>query len=401
MPSKRVKGSEHWVIREVSRHTLVLAFTLLAFSQLTAPRTAWAAPSDSAPLAAETLNARVELHVTGSERALGLMRATSRELFDRLGVDVEVIAAGTPAPPAQSPPLAIVHVQLTPPQTNIVILDGTTGEPIDRRSVPDATTIEAAVEATTHIAYFVVETLLLRAAAEPVEPKPVESEPKPEPELAPSVAAAPPASPSEPALVDTPSRQAPRADGLGFEAGVGLGITSLGDSRILPGLGILAELRAAGAGGPFAALTAATHASSELELEGASASLRLSALRLLGGFDVYAGRALAISLALGGGVDWLQLSRGSSTAEVEVSRSRSLIYPLLTGAGGMRLKVTDRLLLSALGGADLSLIDHQFQATVDGQRQVLLSAPTLRPFVLLVASASLDASSRFDQRREP
>src|SRR5690606_38795779 len=238
MPSKRVKGSEHWVIREVSRHTLVLAFTLLAFtllaftllafSQLTAPRTAWAAPSDSAPLAAETLNARVELHVTGSERALGLMRATSRELFDRLGVDVEVIAAGTPAPPAQSPPLAIVHVQLTPPQTNIVILDGTTGEPIDRRSVPDATTIEAAVEATTHIAYFVVETLLLRAAAEPVEPKPVESEPKPEPELAPSVAAAPPASPSEPALVDTPSRQAPQADGLGFEAGVGLGITSLG-----------------------------------------------------------------------------------------------------------------------------------------------------------------------------
>src|SRR5690606_22372293 len=146
--------------------------------------------------------------------------------------------------------------------TNIVILDGTTGEPIDRRSVPDATTIEAAVEATTHIAYFVVETLLLRAAAEPVEPQPVASDPKPEPELAPRVAAAPPASPSEPALVDTPSRQAPRADGLGFEAGVGLGITSLGDSRILPGLGILAELRAAGAGGPFAALTAATHASS-------------------------------------------------------------------------------------------------------------------------------------------
>lgn len=388
-----MKGLALWVVREVrrARSVAVIGVASLMGALWLSEEVAMATPGDSATDA--SASPRVELRVMGTEQAVALTRSTSQELFDRLGVDVYVRSVSDPPPELPDTPLAVATIEITPPLCSIVIVDGRTGAELDRRTFSESS-VETAVEAAAHIAYFVVETLL--------EPPPPEQTHPVEPAAPPPVAPTPT---PPPAVVTAPAPMPPLGDTsstpVGLDLGLAFSAVGLGGSRLPPGAGLTAELRFPRSGVSFGALMAVTtHASTDLEFEGATADLRPSTLRLLGTLDTPLGSALAFTAAFGGGVEWLRLTPTSNPANVEVADAQSVFDPLISGLVGLRIKLGDRTFLSALGGVDLSLAPKTFQAKVGDETQDLLEMPPLRPVFLLGAAASLDEAPRFGTATE-
>lgn len=343
----------------------------------------------------ETAERRVVLRVLGSEQALALTKSTSVELFERLGVRVDVASISEDLPGSGEPPLAIATIEITPPLCRIVIIDGSSGAELDRRTFSESS-VETAVEAAAHIAYFVVETLLAPPESEPDTPEPAAPPPAPVTEAQPT---APPVAAvvDDAAPEDASEKPLPSERGsVGIDLGLAFSAISLGSGRVRPGTGLTAEIRFPSLGVPLGVLVAATtHAASELEFQDASAELRPSVLRLLATLDTPLGSALALSFALGGGVEWLRLTPTSVPPDVDVADTQSIFEPLATGLAGLRIKLGDRAFLSALGGIDVSLNPTTFKAQTESGEEELLHMPDVRPVILIGAAASLDASPRF------
>lgn len=335
----------------------------------------------------------------GSEQALALLEGTAKELFQRLGVQVDVAPISEDVPQASTPPLAIATIEITPPLCSIVIIDGSSGTELDRRTFSESS-VETAVEAAAHIAYFVVETRL--AEEEPTDAPAPTPEPTPEPAPPVESSATAPASSTavEPPAAGAPEDREPTIAGERGSIGVDLGLTfsvvSLGSGRVRPGSGLTGELRFPSLGIPLGLLLAATtHAASDLEFQGATAEVRPSVLRLLATLDLPLGSALAFSVAAGGGLEWLRLTPTTSAEGVEASGAASMFEGLVTGMAGLRIQLGERAFLTALGGIDVGLNPKTFTANTETGEQVLLHMPTLRPVMLLGAAASLDQSPRF------
>lgn len=334
------------------------------------------------------------LRVIGSEQALALTKSTSQELFERLGVQVDVLPASAALPESAEPPLAIATIEITPPLCSIVIVEGASGAELDRRTFSESS-VETAVEAAAHIAYFVVETLLEPPEAEQVAPEPA---PPPSAPVTQAPPIAPPAAAAVEATPEDTSEESVSADksSVGLDLGLAFSAVSLGSGRVRPGTGLTVEIRFPSLAVPLGVFVAATtHAATDLEFEDASAELRPSVLRLLATLDTRLGSALALSFALGGGVEWLRLTPTSVPLDVEVTDTQSVFEPLATGLAGLRIKLGDRAFLSALGGIDVSLNPTNFKAQTESGEQELLHMPTVRPVLLIGAAASLDSSPRF------
>jgi len=137
-----------------------------------------------------------------------------------------------------------------------------------------------------------------------------------------------------------------------------------------------------------------THGASTLTFEGASASMRPSALKALGIIDLPQSDILSFSLALGPGVTWLSVVPNRSTASVETTRRRSLFEPIFSLGAGLRLALSRQTFMSALVGTDISLAPKRLVAADDTDNQLVLATPRVRPLVMLSACASLDGPSR-------
>lgn len=353
-------------------------------------------PPDTAT--ADTADQRVVLRVMGSEQALALMESTARELFQRLAVQVDVVPINEEPPEGGSPPVAVATIEIAPPSCSIVIVDGLDGTELDRRTFSE-NSVETAVEAAAHIAYFVVETRLAAGDSGGEVGRPPEPEP-PAPSVAPApVAAAPPAAVAVPEEHDPPAEGDGAPSSVGVDLGLAFSIVSLGSGRTQPGSGLIGELRFPRWGAPVGVLVAATtHAASDLEFQGASAEIRPSVLRLLATLDVPLGSALTIAGGAGGGVEWLRLTPTRSADDVRVSGTESMFEALLTGVLGLRIKLGERAFLSAFGGIDVGLNPKSFTANTETSEQVLLHMPAVRPVMLVGAAASLDQSPRFSSQ---
>ena len=367
-----------------------------------------AMPTD-APTA-DSAEQRVLLRVVGSDQALTLLESTASELFQRLGVKVDVASISAEPPEFVKPPLAIATIEITPPLCSIVIIDGESGGELDRRTFTE-NSVETAVEAAAHIAYFVVETRLEadrierererereqqweRETGPQARPPTTNVEPAPVAAPAPAAVALPEERGSEPASNERGS--------VGFDLGLTFSAVSLGSGRVRPGSGLTGELRFPSLGVPFGVLVAATtHATSELEFRDATAAIRPSVLRLLATLDVPIGSALALSVGAGGGAEWLRLTPTASADGVEASGSESMFEALVTGVLGLRMKLSERTFLTALGGIDVGLNPTTFTANTEAGEEVLLEMPTVRPVLLLGAAASLDQSPRFSSAGAP
>jgi hypothetical protein len=320
---------------------------------------------------------------------VALTRDTAVELFGRRGVHVVVVGPHDPAPELAKIPLAIATIQFDLPSASSMVMDGTTGEELDRRSFPALLSLETAVEATTHVVYFVVETLLnpppRRATPAKAPTKPMEPSPAPT-----YIAEATPTPPS-------PAHPAGAAVRAGFDLGLAVSVTSLGNGELLPGAGLTGELRIHGAsrlklGSLF---SATTHTPIDLDFATAKARLRSSQFRLLGMLDLPVSSAADFSVGGGAALEWLHVVPARQADEIAVTEARSLFKPLLSAAAGVRLSLGKRTVLSALGGVDVGPTKSHFVARASGARQELLETPTWRPLFLLSASTSLDESSRF------
>ncbi len=347
-------------------------------------------PLTSPPEAVDSRH--VELRISGDDAAMTLARATARELFHRLDLDVDVIGPDEDldeAPDVSKTPVAIISMDFKPPDYSIVVVDGASGDEVERRAIVDDSSIETAVEAATHVAYLIVEAMLERRedqaspgtdTAAPPRAGPIQHAP---PRVrAETHRAAPTAEPPS-----TPSK-------LGVGAGVLLGITSLGSSRVLPGAGVGCDLTFEQTGlGTLISLV--TYAPSDLELRAAHAAVRPTAARMLATWNSKLSEALMFSLAIGPGFEWLHLEPSAAPEGVEVSRTRSVLEPLLSGLAGLRVKLGSRAYMSALGGVDISVAGSRFVAEVGDDRQLLLEPPAVRPTLLVSASAALGGTSLF------
>lgn len=366
-------------------------------------------PTDAA--ATDAAARQVVLRVAGSDQALTLLESTASELFQRLGVKVAVVPISQEAAASATPPLAIATIEITPPLCSIVILDGESGGELDRRTFNE-NSVETAVEAAAHIAYFVVETQLEAAEAERERERARERELGRERQRGPEATSAPPAAASEPApAVAAPATateahvvaeeyEAPSTTGdrgsVGVDLGLGFSVTSLGSGRVRPGSALIGEVRFPSLGVPVGILVAATtHAASDLEFQGATAELRPSILRLLATVDVPLGSALALAVGAGGGMEWLRLTPTGSADGVRTSDAESMFEGLVTGVAGLRIKLGERAFLSALGGVDIGLNPTSFTANTEAGEEVILHMPDVRPVMLVSAAASLDQSPRF------
>jgi len=369
-------------------------------------------PTDAA--AADTVEQQqVVLRVVGSGQALTLLESTASELFRRLGIKVAVVSISDDAPASATPPLAIATIEITPPLCSIVILDGASGGELDRRTFTE-NSVETAVEAAAHIAYFVVENQLEAAEAERERARAAERERERELERERQRGAESTAAPATPANEPAPVVVAPAteaetvADGneptppagdrgsVGVDLGLGFSVTSLGSGRVRPGSALIGEVRFPSLGVPVGLLVAATtHAASELEFQGATAELRPSVLRLLATLDVPLGSALALAVGAGGSMEWLRLTPTKSADGVQVSNAESMFEGLLTGVAGLRIKLGERAFLTALGGIDIGLNPTTFMANTEAGEEVILHMPSIRPVMLVGAEASLDQSPRF------
>lgn len=362
---------------------------------------AQAVPADTAT--SDAAEPRVLLRILGSEQALALLESTAKELFQRLGVQVDVAPISEELPEGGDPPLAIATIEITPPLCRIVIIDGGSSAELDRRTFSESS-VETAVEAAAHIAYFVVETRLAEQDHAPAPaPAPV---PTPAPAPPAPAAASAPVAEKVPAAIAEPEEPEPTAaserGSIGVDLGLAFSVVSLGSGRVRPGSGLTGELRFPSLGVPLGVLVAATtHAASALEFQGAAAEIRPSVLRLLATLDLPLGSALAFTVGAGGGVEWLRLTPTASADGVQVSGAESMFEGLVTGVLGLRIKLGERAFLSALGGIDIGLNPKSFTANTETGEEVLLHMPTVRPVMLLGAAASLDQSPRFSSAGAP
>lgn len=358
----------------------------------------------------QTAEPRVLLRIIGSDQALTLLASTADELFRRLGVQVDVLPISDDLPDEDPPPIAIATIEITPPLCSIVIIDGETGAELDRRSFTESS-VETAVEAAAHIAYFVVETRL-EADERPGQPEPQSPSAGTDVEPAPATAPAPvvPVPPEargapEAGASDSGNANANtngNANSVGIDLGLTFSITSLGSGRVRPGSGLTGELRFPNLGVQLGVLVAATtHAASDLEFQGATAEIRPSVLRVLTTLDLPLGSALAVSFGAGGGLEWLRLTPTASSEGVQVSGAESVFEGLVTGVAGLRIQLGERAFLSALGGIDVSLNPSSFTAHTEAGDEELLQMPRVRPMMLVGAAASLDQSPRFGSARAP
>src|SRR5690606_21060025 len=87
-----------------------------------------AAPGEPAAL---TEDLRVEIVVSGDESALALTRASAQELFERLGVGVEVLGPSDSVALDAPAPLARVSITFSDTGFSIRIVEGESGAEID------------------------------------------------------------------------------------------------------------------------------------------------------------------------------------------------------------------------------------------------------------------------------
>lgn len=379
MPRRRARGSVRWPLGERCAQT-ALFLGVFCFPSLT--RAAVEEVEDVA-----TFPRHVEVHVTGEPEAIEKTRETLKELFGRLHVAATVMSENEEPPPRVEPPLAIAYIDFSPPHATVVIVDGESGEEVDRREFPDEKTLETSVEASAHVVYLVVEAMLTREKSEESKP-PRASIPRSSPP--PSAPPAPaPATPRD----EPPPLPARTQSTVAMDAGVSFAVTRLAPSRVAPGGGINFEL--ASVRYRFgASLYATTYAPSELDYGGASAFARVSSLRALLTQDLSLSEGFSVALAVGGGVEWLRLEPESAPAGVTV-KARSLFSPLVTSLAGIRIRLSEHAFVSGWAGVDFDLSNERLVANVDGRQPLVLALSGMRPTMMVTASTPLGADTRF------
>lgn len=348
---------------------MAAALALLAPSAATALE-----PGPSAPRSDRAR--QVEIRVSGDEEALARVGVIARELLLRLDVQPNVKAIDEPATRESEPtPLVIAYVDLrntTAP--SIDIEDGKTHQELTRRNLSDVTSLETGVEALLHVLYLAVESSL-QLGAQP-------------PRVAPERKPAPP-----------PAKRVKKLRSLfGFDVGPLLRLSSLGDSRVVPGGGALAEPRAElGRGQLGLMVSAALHSSSVLSVERGQATLRPLQIRVVPSFDWQISSDVSACVGAGAGIDSLLVEPVQPPERGLATPGQTAIDPVVTTLLGARVPISGRAFLSALASLDYDAAPTTFLVREGGVSRPLLQLPRLRAGFTLALSFTAAGSKRFSK----
>jgi hypothetical protein len=356
----------------------------------------------------------VEIEVDAPSPVVARVRTTSIEVLERLGVTPVVTQEGAPSSRGELDPLAYAYIDLENPHLpRLVVVDGATRRELMRRTLPETSSLETAIEEATLVLYMVIESLLSSNAASADAPAPAHVSPHAvgpsatpplptlpratTPKRTPAVkrAAEPAPAVEAPAEAEASSDEpSPERDSGGdstsiaervtFDAGAFLRVATLDGSRALAGAGALVEVRARGTGPRFGAmLLGAEHLPVDLSYREASIRLRPFAARLLTTLSFPVGRVFSGVVGVGGGLDWFRTELGSLPVEAERAGNPSAVDATASALAGVRAHVLRHLLVNLDAGLDVDTSPRAFVVRVGGERRARLELAHVRPSLML------------------
>jgi hypothetical protein len=272
----------------------------------------------------------------------------------------------------------------------VIVADGASGEVLERRTLPAASTTETAVEAVAHVLYMTVESVLRTQEAEP----PVRALP-------------PPAPPPEPVATspaqDTPphgSRGASRnGASWGASAGVFATAASFGPSRLLAGAGASLEVAArALAVRPGALASFALYAPGEVTREGATGTFQSMGVRLVPFVEWAPADRLLLQVGAGIGADFVRFDPERPPPGAEALGSLRSTDFILTTHLGAKLGLTESVALVAAFGVDVDTSPRRYVAEYGPLRTSVFELSSVRPQGVVGLAFSLAGTPMFARR---
>ncbi|MES1175139.1 MAG: hypothetical protein ABUL62_12515 [Myxococcales bacterium] len=327
----------------------------------------------------------VRVYVAGTDAAVSGSRDAIQDLCSRSNVAVVVRdAAGADEAllaTSHAPGLAEAYVDLRAGSApRVVVVDGETRKDLERRTLPDGSTLEISIETVAQVVCAAVESsLAARAAEAPPAASSVRHEKTPDTEAPKALRPGPERS----SQIDLFAAAA--NFGAGFRVGAG---ASLAVSR---GRGPLR----------FGALLSfAGYPATNVEGEGGVASFSSLGGRLLPTLEWRANRALTAFVGVGGGVDWTRVSAEQPPPGTVGQGAGSSVDAMASAMLGVRLHLGGGVSALLALDADADLSRHQYVIQTPQGSQSFFEPARVRPIALAGLSLALDGASEPSQHNE-
>lgn len=337
------------------------AFWLFAAGVLAAPRLLQAEPTPQI----------VRVYVAGAPEAVSGSRDAVQELCARSNVAVIVHdAAGADEAllaTSSARSLAEAYVDLRPGMpTRVVVVDGESHRDLERRTLPDKSSLEMSIETVAHVLCAAVESSLAARGA-----------PQPRDRVRPASNAELGA--NRPLWEPRVTVFAATEDfGAGFRGGVGGSLAlSAGRGRVRPG----------------AILSLSGFPAMEVEAAGGLANLGSLSLRLLPALEWHATGGVIAFAAVGGGVDRFAFDAESAPAGTTAQAPGAALDGILSGMLGLRLQFGRGVGALFALDADVDLMRHVYVIETSQGRPSFFEPARLRPVALVGLSISLETLS--------
>jgi hypothetical protein len=313
----------------------------------------------------------VRVYVAGPPEAVAGSRDAIQDLCSRSNVAVVVRdAAGADEAllaTRRAPGLAEAYVDLrsgTPPR--VVVVDGETRQDLERRTLPEDSTLEVSIETVARVVCSAVESsLAARAAAA----------------SAVSTRAHAPTQPVARGRTERGSDWAPRVDvfgaaenfGAGFHGGAGAALgATYGRSAVRVG----------------ALLSLAGYAAANVEAGSALASFGLMGVRALPLVEWRASSDVTAFVGLGGGGDWTRVSADHAPDGGAAVGARTTFDPIGSGMLGTRLRISRNVSALLAFETDVDLDRHSYVIMAATGSRPLFEPARVRPIALAGLSLS-------------
>jgi hypothetical protein len=326
----------------------------------------------------------VRVYVAGPPEAVSGARDAIQDLCSRSNVAVVVRdAAGADEAllaKSRAPDLAEAYVDLragSPPR--VVVVDGETRKDLERRSLPDAASLEISIETVAQVVCAAVESSL----ATRVMPPPPPATATPEKKLHAG---------AEPALVLGPEWNS-RLGLFGTVANFGAGARAgLGAA-----LGVTGSREAVRFGALFDVIG---YPAADVEGAGGLASFGLVGARLLPTLEWHATGAVMVFVGLGGGADWIRISAERPPPGAVGQGSGSSVDAIAAGMLGLQLQLASGVAALLALDADADLSRHRYVIESPQGSQSFFEPARVRPVALAGLSVALNGSNASKPRNE-
>jgi hypothetical protein len=313
------------------------------------------------------------VYVAGSAEALSGSRDAIQDQCARTNVAVVVrdAAGADEALLGQSPApgLAEAYIDLRPGTApRVVVIDAETRKDLERRTLPEGSSLEISIETMAHVVCAAVESsLATRAVAPPVTP-----------ERAPQSAA--------PRSLELGSQWDSQLGlfmiaanfGAGFRAGAGA------SAGLTHGTGTLRW---------GALMTVAGYPATDVEGAGGVASLATIGARLMPTVEWHANPALSAFLGLGGGADWVRVSARQPPPGAVGQSAGSSVDAVASAMLGARLHLGNGVAVLLALDADADLSRHRYVIQTPQGNQTFFEPARVRPVALAGLTVSLGGRS--------